>query len=347
MQQNCFEWTVIGAGPAGIVAIGKLLDLGIEARKIAWIDPTFTVGDFGTLWRNVPSNTKVELFTKFLHGCAAFQAETFLKQFDLNKADPENTCQLALMADPLQHLTQQLQKTITTIQANVNNIRQSEQSWALDLNNKIIYSKNIILAVGAKAKTLSHPNVDPIPLNIALDQTKLSKHITQNDTVAVFGASHSAVLAIRFLCEAGAKQVINFYLNPLKFAVYLDDWILFDNTGLKGTTAQWARQHLHGKLPRNLSRHFASDDNIKTHLKQCQKAVYAIGFDRRHIAIDGYPNVNYNNKSGIIAPGIFGCGIAYPEAKLDRFGNLEYSVGLWKFMDYLNRVMPVWLRYGL
>ena len=43
-----FDWAVIGAGPAGIAAIGKLLDAGIEPQRIAWIDPTFAVGDFGT-----------------------------------------------------------------------------------------------------------------------------------------------------------------------------------------------------------------------------------------------------------------------------------------------------------
>lgn len=54
----------------------------------------------------------------------------------------------------------------------------------------------------------------------------------------------------------------------------------------------------------------------------------------------------HNDKSGIIAHGLFGCGIAFPETTIDLFANVEISVGLWKFMNYLNRVIPVWQKYG-
>lgn len=36
-----YEWTVIGAGPAGIAAVGRLLDHGVAAERIAWVDPAF------------------------------------------------------------------------------------------------------------------------------------------------------------------------------------------------------------------------------------------------------------------------------------------------------------------
>ena len=45
-----YSWTVIGAGPAGIAAVGRLLDHGIVGEQIAWIDPEFGAGDFGTKW---------------------------------------------------------------------------------------------------------------------------------------------------------------------------------------------------------------------------------------------------------------------------------------------------------
>jgi len=34
-----FKWTVIGAGPAGIAAVGKLIDSGVKPLEIAWVDP--------------------------------------------------------------------------------------------------------------------------------------------------------------------------------------------------------------------------------------------------------------------------------------------------------------------
>ena len=34
-----YAWAVIGAGPAGIAAVGKLLDHGVADKDIVWIDP--------------------------------------------------------------------------------------------------------------------------------------------------------------------------------------------------------------------------------------------------------------------------------------------------------------------
>lgn len=66
------QWTIIGAGPAGIAFVGKLLDAGIQPSQITWIDPAFKVGDFGTLWRPVSSNTTVRLFLAFLNAAESF-----------------------------------------------------------------------------------------------------------------------------------------------------------------------------------------------------------------------------------------------------------------------------------
>ena len=67
MKNNKFQWAVIGAGPAGIAAVGKLIDNGIRPSEILWIDPYFKVGDLGRYWHNVSSNTKAEFFTQFLN----------------------------------------------------------------------------------------------------------------------------------------------------------------------------------------------------------------------------------------------------------------------------------------
>ena len=50
-----FKWAIIGAGPAGIAAIGKLLDIGTAPKDILWVDPAFNVGDLGDKWAPVSS----------------------------------------------------------------------------------------------------------------------------------------------------------------------------------------------------------------------------------------------------------------------------------------------------
>jgi cation diffusion facilitator CzcD-associated flavoprotein CzcO len=59
MTESCKEWVVVGAGPAGIAAVGQLLSAHVDPQKITWLDPGFKVGDFGTTWKRVVSNTGV------------------------------------------------------------------------------------------------------------------------------------------------------------------------------------------------------------------------------------------------------------------------------------------------
>jgi len=346
MQKVPFEWAIIGAGPAGIAAIGKLLDQGVNPQHIAWIDPEFNVGDFGTRWQNVSSNTRVGLFTQFFERCASFNYAS-APDFEINHINPAHTCLLALAAEPLQWITEHLKQTVHAIQHHVQHLKLHDRRWHIQLEHQTLEARNVILATGSEPKALSYQNIKTIPLDRALNPDALASICHPNDTVAVFGASHSAILIIQSLLErCDVKHVINFYLSPLRYAVYLDDWILFDNTGLKGNAAIWAREHIDGKLPQKLTRLISNEKNIQEHLPQCTHAIYATGFQQRQIPIEGMRNLDYNDRSGIIAPGLFGFGIGFPEAKVDRFGTLEYRVRLWKFMEYLERVLPVWLKYG-
>ena len=337
-----YKWTVVGAGPAGIAAVGKLLDLGVAGKQIAWIDPSFTVGDFGTLWRNVPSNTKVALFTQFLNACQSFNYSNAAHAFEINRIDPEATCALRIMADPLQSVTKSLKNRVNAITGYAQNLSFTNHTWHIDLETSTIQTHNVILAIGAEPKSLTLPSLTAIPLHIGMDSTQITKHITHDDTIAVFGSSHSAVLALKNLVEHKAKHIINFYRSPLQYAIYLDDQILFDDTGLKGSTADWARQYLDGKLPDNLTRVYSNEENMDDYLPQCNKIIYAIGFERRLKPL-AQTDFKYDAQTGIIAPGLFGVGIAFPQARYNAIGVTEHRVGLWKFMDYLNTIMPMWL----
>lgn len=343
-----YQWAVVGAGPAGIASVGQLIDHGIPAESIAWIDPFFSVGDFGSLWQNVPSNTKVKLFLKFLHSTHAFGYSDCTETFALNEAPRHQTCDLHLMVEPLQWVTHHLRAKVHSIVDTVECLKLSNRTWELSFKTGSIFSKNVILSMGSQPKKLSFPK-PVIDLHDAMDKTRLLKHCTSNDTVAVFGSSHSAVLVLKNLVELTKAKIINFYCSPLRYAVFLDDWILFDDTGLKGPTAEWAREHLDGAWPKTLRREYSNEENIGRYLPDCTKVIYAVGFERRLLPkVQGLAeNLPCIDQIGIIAPGLFGVGIAFPEKLANRFGIVEHRVGLWKFMDYLQRVMPIWLKYGV
>lgn len=101
-KSEILDWVVIGAGPAGIAAIGSLLDYNVPQDHIGWLDLAFEVGDLGSKWQNVPSNTKAGLFLKFLHGRQAFK---YLKKehlFPIDRLNPNEHCLLKEVVTPLQ-----------------------------------------------------------------------------------------------------------------------------------------------------------------------------------------------------------------------------------------------------
>jgi len=341
-----FEWAVIGAGPAGLLSVGKLIDAGVDAKSIAWIDPEFKVGDLGLLWRNVSSNTKVHLFTKFLNGARSFKYEE-APEFDLNTLDPDQTCDLYYVVDPLQWVSDHLCESVKTFKDKASHLTSENRAWNITLSSSKIAAKNTVLAIGSEAKVLPLSGPNTVSLSDALDQERISKACGSNDVVAVFGSSHSAILIIKNLIHCGVKRIINFYLEPLRYAVELDSWILFDDTGLKGKTAEWAREHIDGKWPESLERVVSSEERLTQYLPECNKVIYAIGFEPRNLPmIVGLESVQYNPQGGIIAPGLFGIGIAFPECRENPFGVKEHAVGLWKFMQYIDRILPVWMKYG-
>lgn len=345
--KKVFQWLVIGAGPAGIAAVGKLLDCHIHRDQIAWLDPAFQVGDLGQKWHQVSSNTKVALFHRFLNDCRSFRYHECKEPFKINGLPPHEHCLLKEIASPLQWVTNHLISTVQAIREEALALNLEGGYWKVKTPSSLIKAKNVILCIGAESRHLSYPHPSVIPLEIALNPNRLAQEINEQDVVGVFGASHSSILVLANLHQLKPKMVHNFYRSVHLYAVDLEDWILFDNTGLKGYAAEWARHHLDGTLPKNLKRCHISDKAFEERLALCNKVVYAVGFERRKTpVIEQFPKTGYQDTTGIIAPGLFGLGIAYPQAQFDPLGNREFRVGLWKFMDYLNSVLPIWLKYA-
>lgn len=346
MKSEIYDWAVVGAGPAGITVIGKLLDAGVNGGKVVWIDPKFAVGDFGAKWGQVSSNTKVHLFRRYLKGCRSFGYEAYESSFALSTMESDETCTLHQVAGPLQRITDNLRAIVTSRESRVLSMSsENGQRWEIRLEGGHVFAKNVVLAIGAEPKTLGY-QTPAISLEDALDTAKLAKIVDHSDVVGVFGSSHSAIMTIRNLLELEdrPKQVINFYRDELRYAVDYGDWILYDNSGLKGKTAAWAREKVDGQSLEGLLRVESTRENIERYLPRCSKVVYGVGFEPRRISVHGVDALRYDQDTGVIARGLFGCGIAYPRRVVDRAGNVEYDVGLWKFMCHLERVIPIWMK---
>lgn len=340
------NWTVVGAGPAGILAVGRLLDAGISSDEIFWIDPEFSVGDFAKYWHAVPSNTRVALFDKFLKSTASFDYANCPIELTFAHLNENDTCLLSEMAKPLQWVTQKLCERVVHEKCTVRSLQQSQGGWELTTTTGKVFSYQVILATGSVPKSISPQydvRVNEVALSVALNPEILKKTVTPNQHIVVFGASHSGVLVMKNLLEAGCR-VTNFYRSPLRYALYQPDHIVYDNTGLKGVAAKWAKENLHGQTVVNLTRQLLVDDLAEQALQFCDYVVYATGFSPRHILSQDLDCRKYDAHTGIIAPGLFGLGIAYPELVTDRYGISESSIGLFKFANYLTKVLPLWMQ---
>jgi hypothetical protein len=281
-----------------------------------------------------------------LNGSSAFRFSE-APPLPLREVDPEETCALALVAEPLVWVTDHLRERVDVFETTATALCLQRRQWTIQTKQQEVASENVILAVGAVPKKLSYPDLGEIPVEVALDAEKLAEQPLEGATVAVFGSSHSSMIALPHLLRHPVERVINFYRSPLKYAVYLDDWILFDDTGLKGRAAEWARENIDGDWPERLERCWVSSPEFEEKLAACDRVIYTVGFERRRLPeTPQWGQLEYNQQNGILAPGLFGLGIAFPEYAKDPYGFGQYRVGVKKFMDYLDSVLPLWLVYG-
>lgn len=347
MTDKEFSWAVVGAGPGGITAVGLLLDSGVPADGILWIDPQFQVGDFGQFWGEVNSNTRVSLFQDYLTGVNSFDYAQRTVSFELDEMDRDGFTLLKAMTDPLQWVTERLLQKVVAKKTHVNALKIENGCWELQTGQGFFRAEKVILATGSEPKSLDFPPVQKIDIVTALTPSQLKQACTQDDLVAVFGSSHSAMIIIRNLIELGVKKVINFYQSPIRYAVLMDDWILYDDTGLKGETAKWVRENVAKRCLPQISRYLSTPEHIDAYLPLCSKAIYAVGFKPRHIPIRGISLADYDQSNGIIAPGLFGIGIGFPVTVFDPFSRKEANVGVWKFLKNLKRTLPIWQKYDI
>ena len=317
-----FDWVVVGAGPAGIAAVGQLIESGVDSHRVAWIDPHFTVGDFGASWRLVISNTPVDTFMKYFREIRSFQFSSRTTPFDIEKMAPLSTCPLAMVAAPLQWITDQLKARVTVTVDHAVSLACQADVWRVTLGSgSTLRGHRVILAIGAEPKRLPFAGLAEISLKTALNPLALRRQVQRNDHVAVFGDAQSARSTLQNLLGLGVAKISHFFHSKSSVVRHLKDVDLSGVRSMPDTTA-----------------------NLLATIPHCTKVVYAAGFERRSIQIDGLPdNFGYDSNTGIIGPGLYGLGIAFPEVLPHELGRAEYRVvAIWPILKHLQRCLPIW-----
>lgn len=346
-----YEWAVLGAGPAGIAAVASLLDYNVKEDSILWIDTEFGVGRLGKFYGSVPSNSPAEYFLKFIASSPSFSKVSFGTTLNKLQNLPKLCwAQLKHIAGPLQRITQHFLSKVSSHQGLVTNFKKTSSGWRMETQQGILHAQNLVLATGSKPKQLTLPaakNATHLPLDYALNRQWLKSQVSAQDTVAVFGSSHSAVLVMRHLWLLGVKAIINFYRSPLIYAHYKDATekpaeLIHPYDGLKGLAAEWASTVLEKDTPANIIRITSTPENTEKILPSCTKVIYAVGYERNPLPFEDVVNFDAYDGHGIIAPGLFGVGIAFPQDYTDIEGNTEKTIGITDFLLTIKKSIPFW-----
>jgi hypothetical protein len=247
-----------------------------------------------------------------------------------------------------------------------------------------IETSRLILCTGSHPTNLPVPipglEIHSLDLDTVLKPSLLAETLptTKPTTVAVVGASHSAILALLNLVTLAQSshprlRVKWFTRHPLRYAEFMDGWILRDNTGLKGLAADFARSQLEenvlatsaaGKIVTKVDcagGEAKEKEMYRANLPGCDYITQAVGFTRdplpqlvKDVGDEAKPlSMEFDHETGAFhetaavgdgekIPGLFGAGIAFPQRVVDPYGNVEYAVGFFKFMKFLKKVVPSW-----
>ncbi|KAF4119347.1 hypothetical protein GMORB2_4866 [Geosmithia morbida] len=401
-KQPFYHSVVVGGGPGGIAVLGNILE-NAPGQRVLWIDPHFKGGRVNASYREVPSNTKVDLFVKFAN------AVTPLEQIVRSTAKPnavtalealpqDQGCTLGYAADLCLMLSDGIPRQFPTVQQRLGEVadavlKQGPQGnlWTVGLRGGTsAVTPRLILCTGShpipnEKQSDSPDEPEPLHLDVALTPSILARTIDSQApaTVSVVGGSHSAILVLMNLYKLATTSHPHLKVKwftrheSLRYAVYKDGWILYDNTGLKGQAAAWARENLdkdvfHSSPVSGVVQRFVTPPGeqeqriYEQELPGSSHVVRAIGYARNPIpklfseGADGAAPtplaVEHDSETGRFfsspetqtrrehVPGLFGAGIAFPERRVDPYGNVEYAVGFWKFMTFLQKAVPSWLK---
>lgn len=367
------DWLVVGAGPCGIFAVASLLRRG---AKVTWIDPSFSTGRLSR-YGSVPANTRNDRLCRAFQSLPHLQfapRQASRAGPSLARTDPGSTASLQLSIDALRDGSEALQshEAVRAVQGSVHLLAGDGDGWRAETcPSGELRSRNVLLCTGA-APRLPSPALtarlaaagipvldhDTVVTPAAFEADGLARRL-RGSRLAVVGGSHSGLLAARNAVRLAGCERVDVYGRgaAVKFAEERPDYIKYDGTGLKGEVAAWAREALDQGLVRycRVPARVPGDEALAAALVASAPAAVAFtaGFDRAlrdgggpalpAASWEGQPldlaAAEHCGRTGRIARGLHGGGIAFPEVWTDPEGHTEPRVGFVRsYVAHLERI---------
>lgn len=299
---------IIGCGAAGTLVFLELIKQGKSPQEVIIIDPYFDGGALARRWGNIYSNTRWQQITEAMMDYPS--AKTPIDELS-QKYQPDSRVLLSDLGWLLLESIRPFLPTTNIFLEVCQELQQAEEGWKLRTPSGIHLVSKVYLCQGGQEKLLDLGK-PAIPLEIALDSTRLKKLVRPNQSVAVFGLAHSGTLACKHLLDIGAK-VYGIYNKDQPFQFDRDG--VYD--GIKQESAEVADMLLQAP-PKTFE--FLRYQDIPKLLKSLGKVhwiVSAIGFEGSPIQIHDKNGSQiswsqYNPDTAEILPSLYGFGLAYP-----------------------------------
>lgn len=322
---------IIGAGVTGLSMLLLLQEAKVDLSKIVVIDPYFDGGDLARLWTTVKSNTPwSKTFNALTAACPSLNIIATEHELTATTKLVDIVHLVRRVSMPALKQVKQIQGIAT--RANYTTSTNVWTVWVQAAGKTVeINAKKLILVPGSEPKKMDLP-IASIPLEIALDATRIQHYIKSGQNAVVFGTLHSGSIVIRNLVSAGAN-VTAFYNSPLPFYWARDG--AYD--GIKEEAAEIADDIVSGKIQVELVPLQDSSKLIRSSYT-ADWVVYAMGFTPRNtiqLSLDGVlKQSTYNGSTGQLTtvPAAWGFGIAYPNLAPD---GIHWDVSVAAFLEHM------------
>lgn len=327
---------ILGCGSAGILVVLELLRLGIDSSCLLLVDDHFMGGDLAVKWGTVRSNTRWSQITDALkeYPSAASPIGILSQQYT-----PDSIVLLSDLAWLMRTALAPIIPKVNMRTEHCISVRQTETGWTLNFASDTEFVETLYLCQGGDPKVLDYGK-PVIPLEIALDRSRLTNIIRDKQTCAVFGIAHSGTLVLRNLSELGVTTY-GFYDGETPFHFARDGH--YD--GIKQESAEIADTILADKLTHVNLVSFKNTKRLIQTLQRCDFIVCSVGFSTRSLQIQdqqGIPlSIKYSPATGLVyGTSLYGFGMAYPGETVIN-GKTWKDISIPSFVDQIKRCLSV------
>lgn len=318
---------IIGTGAAGLLTLFSLSFTKIAPEEIVLIDPYHDGGDLQRKYCCIQSNT---IWNQMLDILRKKEIAIEGLPSPWCNLDPSKPALLKEYIQLLRYITKSFAQRCETIYATVSRLEQEEGKIRVFFNTNESFTTNVcIVTTGCHPKHLCFP-IPTIPLEIALNREMLKNYVEPNQTVCVFGVSHSGTLILSNL-HALHVNTHGFYKGAKPFLFARDG--VYD--GIKQESETIADAIVAGLYPLTHLHSLSDTAEIIRWTRKSDWVIYAAGFQRTSFSAA----FTYNGTTGQIneLPNTWGFGIAFPNQAAD---GIHWDVSLPSFFNHIELQVP-------